>query len=114
MKATGWLFIGVVVCTVPLAIGIATGQSWTPYVTYAGWAIVAVSAIIRAIFIKPRSHEVQSVAAGVSDVYNEMYMGRPHTEVKFGNAADSVAEEKVNHRDELAGGKVSLTLPRKE
>jgi hypothetical protein len=111
MKASGWVLVGLVVCTVPLAIGIATGQSWTPYVTYAGWAVILVAGIVRALLHKRRPRENDSVTAGVSDVYNEMYMARPHTELSFGNQAETVAEETALRRDEIADGKVSLRLP---
>jgi hypothetical protein len=40
-----------------------------------------------------------------------MYLARPHVELSFGNQADIVAEETVLSRDEIADGKVSLTLP---
>jgi hypothetical protein len=111
MRASGWVFLGLVVCAVPLAIGVATGQSWTPYVTYAGWAVILIAGIVRALLQKRRPRKNDSVAAGVSDVYNEMYMGRPHAELSFGNQADVVAEETVLRRDEIADGKVSLKLP---
>jgi hypothetical protein len=112
MRASGWMFVGLVACAVPLAIGIATGQSWTPYVTYAGWAVIVVAGIIRALLHTRRPRKNDSVTAGVSDVYNEMYLARPHTELTFGNQADVVAEETELRRDEIADGKVSLRLPR--
>jgi hypothetical protein len=111
MRASGWMFVVFVVCAMPLAIGIATGQSWTPYVTYAGWAVILVAGIVRALLRKRRPRENDSVTAGVSDVYNEMYMARPPAELSLGNQADIVAEETVLRRDEVADGKVSLRLP---
>jgi hypothetical protein len=111
MRASGWVFVGLVACAVPLAIGIATGQTWTRYVTYAGWAAILVAGIFRGLIQKRRLRKDDSPAAGVTDVYNEMYMGRPHVDLSFGNQDDIVAEETMLPRDEIADGKVSLRLP---
>lgn len=37
--------LGGLVIAVPLAAGIATGQSWTPYVTYTGWGVAEEAAL---------------------------------------------------------------------
>ena len=44
------------------------------------------------------------------DADAELDMARPNTELRFGNIVDTVAEETVIPRGELADGKVALRL----
>ncbi|WP_349898659.1 hypothetical protein [Parafrigoribacterium soli] len=111
MRASGWVLIAMVVCAVPLAIGVATGQSWPPYVTYAGWGVVIVTSIVRALLPKRGSRPTSSAIAGAGDVYNELYLARPRIPVTFGNPVDVTDGETLDRPDELADGKVTLSLP---
>lgn len=111
MRASGWVLIAMVVCAVPLAIGVATGQSWPPYVTYAGWGVVIVTSIVRSLLPKRGSRQTSSAIAGAGDVYNELYLARPRIPVTFGNPVDVTDGETLDRPDELADGKVTLSLP---
>lgn len=110
MRASGWFLIAVGAFAIPLAIGIATGAAWAPYLTYTGWAAVLVGAIVRAIWPKRRPRVTESTIVGVGDVYNELFMAQPRQDVTFGDPA-VVAEESDPVRDQIDGGKITLRLP---
>lgn len=110
MRASGW-FLGVAVAfAIPLAIGIATGQSWTPAVTYAGWSAVTLAFIVRAIWPKHRPRATGRTIAGPGDVYNQLFMAWPRQDVTFGDSS-VVAEEPGLASAQIDDGKVTLRLP---
>ncbi len=110
VRATGWLFLALLLCCVPLAVGIATKQAWPPYVTYAGWGLFALGAVIRALLRKTR-HSASEGVVGAGDMYNELYMARPNIPVTFGSDDGIVAEEQATGHDDITDGKVTLHIP---
>ncbi|SEB51767.1 hypothetical protein SAMN04489806_0947 [Paramicrobacterium humi] len=107
MRGSGLLLVALVVCGIPLAIGIAWGQSWPTYVTYVAWGVFAVVAIIRSL-VRRRRRSVAGSVMGAGEVYNELYLGRPRTTVTYGSTDEVVAEEQLVRRDELGEGVVHL------
>ena len=109
MRSSGWILVGLVTATIPLAVGIATQQTWTPYVTYALWGVVILGSILRQLITRRRTSASSAAVVSVGDVYNEMYLGRPRSEVAFGDI-EVVAEETAPAHDEIADGKITLKL----
>lgn len=109
MRASGWVLVGLVVATVPLAIGIATGQTWTPYVTYALWAVVIVVGIVRQVVSRRHPTPTSSAVVSAGDVYNELYLGRPRFEVSFGEN-EVISEAPVTPHKDILNGKISIDL----
>lgn len=110
MRASGWFFVAALAAAIPLTIGVATGQTWTPYVTYAGWAVIVAGAIVRALWPKRRPRVTESAVVSVGDVYNELFMSQPRRDVTFGDS-EVVAEEPGPIHDQLDSGKIELQLP---
>jgi hypothetical protein len=113
MRSSGWMLAGVVLAAVPLAVGIATGQTWTPYVTYALWGVVILAGILRQVIPRRRPSVTNSAVVSAGDVYNELYLGRQRTEVTFGDS-DVVAEGTAPTHDQIVDGKITLDLRPRE
>ncbi len=110
VRASGWRFLVLLVCCVPLAVGIATKQSWPPYVTYASWGLFVLVAVIRSLRRKTR-HSAAEGVVGAGDTYNELFMARPNIPVTFGPDDAVVAEEQGARHDDITDGKVTLHIP---
>jgi hypothetical protein len=73
--------------------------------------MVLVTSIVRSLLPKRDSRQTSSAIAGAGDVYNELYLSRPRIPVTFGNLVDVTDGETLDRPDELADGKVTLSLP---
>jgi len=113
MRANGWMLLVMTVCAIPLAVGIATAQTWPSYVTYAAWGVFALLAVVNALRRKTRGSSSGGMA-GAGDVYNELYLSRPRVPVTYGDQEEVVAEEQLDIRDELAEGRITLHIPEGE
>jgi hypothetical protein len=113
MRASGWMFVAVVIVTVPLAIGFANQQDWATYAFIAMGGVVAIAAAVRAVIPKQRSKTTTNAIASAGEMYNELYMAQAPRPVVFGNMTGPVAEELVEPKnDGLQSGKIVLDMSR--